>query len=143
MRSLTRPFLFAMSRLSLFLAVVAWVVGQSYTAWVHLPGTISVQLRQTCWGVTVWTGASIGRHVGYDDQFDHSELTEFMTGTADVKQLMPAIRLVSGSTGTCVTIDHRMVVAVLVLIHVLLKCLFRQRIRQQEEPATDGENGLD
>ena len=52
MRSLIRPFLLTVARLGLFLAVVAWIVGQWRSVSLLLPvvrGTIGAELQSDAW----------------------------------------------------------------------------------------------
>ena len=133
MRALIRPTLFASARLSLFLAVIAWIAGQ----WFRLDtGPFELHSRHTIRAVVEPQGivirfaddrfTEIARYIasesydeGYEFEFDeHGSTWAMWTTSSDGLESYIAIR-------------HWIIVTVMVAINLLLHFLYRKRSTEE------------
>ena len=105
MNRILKTTLLAVARLGVFLSILTWGVGQRRAAWIHVPGLVSLELRQTSVTAIRWPVRNINRHAGLEPQFDHTELTGHMIGKPETRWIVPGIRIVFGSRG-CADFVH-------------------------------------
>ncbi len=128
MRSLIRFFLFTVARLGLFLAVVAWIIGQ----WRTIEGTGFNVVVGVCEpGVVIWviheshewTVEETGARSKFDCMFDQGEETD-----ERVLQLRFGPVAYWGLPGwRTVSVKHWLMVSIFALLYCVVKWVYRNR----------------
>lgn len=147
MRDLVKPTALMLSRLSLFLAVVAWLVSQSYVTFLGTPiaGLINDQngwlfgfdgTAKSRWGFQV---RAVLRPPRYEWLFDASTTAHFPEKVS-ARYSFPGFcctRIASPLGGTIVAVRHWLVVVIIVMLNAAIVSV--QFVRRRRRKRDTGE----